>query len=98
MVEPGEEDADGIDYESFPVLRRHKIESLRKILKQAVDRKYLISLAKGVQLLMEASIILVLMISLELKANMISVFFLLFIFKFSISVSKTALLVRFNTY
>jgi len=37
-----------IDYESFPVLRKHKIDSLRAMVQEAVDRKYKISLAKGI--------------------------------------------------
>ena len=87
-----------MDHESFPYFRQYKTNALRKILKQAIDRKYRISLAKGVQMLLEALIILILMISLVMKANVVSIFFLIFIFKFSISVKKTDILVRFNTY
>ena len=93
-----EHHADDMDYESFPYFRQYKTNALRKILKQAIDRKYRISLAKGVQMLLEALIILILMISLVMKANVVSIFFLIFIFKFSISVKKTDILVRFNTY
>jgi len=95
LAEPGDHD---IDYESFPYFRQYKTNALRKIVKQAIDRKYRISLAKGVQILLEALIILILMISLVMKANVVSIFFLIFIFKFSISVKKTDILVRFNTY
>lgn len=36
-----------IEYESVPVLKQHKINCLLDILKEAVDRKYKISLYKG---------------------------------------------------
>lgn len=36
-----------IDYETVPVLKRYKIEALRQILKENVDRKYKISFFKG---------------------------------------------------
>lgn len=41
------EDAD-IEYETVPVLRDHKANSLRRILQESVDRKYKISFHKGV--------------------------------------------------
>lgn len=40
-------EAAGYDYESFPVLRDHKISLLELMLKQAIDRKYKISFLKG---------------------------------------------------
>ena len=33
-----------IDYESFPVLKQHKISSLRAMVQEVVNRKYKISL------------------------------------------------------
>ena len=50
------------------------------------------------QLFNEAFIILLLMVSIIIKANLISFIFLIFIFKFSLSRSKTDLIVRANTY
>jgi len=46
-------EAAGYDYESFPVLRDHKISLLELMLKQAVDRKYKISFLKGMQIVFE---------------------------------------------
>jgi hypothetical protein len=71
---------------------------LEKILTEAIDRKYKISLAKGIQIFIEALIIMSLMMSMLLKANLFSLVFLVFIYKFSGSSSKTELLVRVNTY
>jgi hypothetical protein len=55
-------------------------------------------LAKGMQIFIEALIIMSLMFSLLLKANLFSLVFLVFIYKFAGSTSKTELLVRVNTY
>lgn len=71
-----------IDYESVPVLRDHKIKSLRHILQEAVDRKYKISFHKGVQIVIEQLILLILMINMILKANIFSIFYLLFVFRY----------------
>jgi hypothetical protein len=71
------------DYESIPVLRRFKIESLRQILKEAVDCKYKISYYKGCQLYLESMIIFIMMMSLLLKANIWSVVYFLFIIKYA---------------
>ena len=86
------------DYESIPVLREFKVNALRDIIKQAVDRKYKISFSKGMQMAFEAAIIFLLMISIVVKANLFSLLFLIFIFKFALTTSKTELLVRANTY
>jgi hypothetical protein len=45
-----------LDYESIPVLKDYKIKFLHSILTQAVDRKYKISLAKGMKIIFEALI------------------------------------------
>lgn len=41
------------DYESYPMLRNHKIRQLEYILKSFIDRKYKISFMKGMMILME---------------------------------------------
>lgn len=41
------------DYESYPVLRHHKIRLLEIILKSFIDRKYKISFCKGMKILIE---------------------------------------------
>ena len=69
-----------------------------KALQHAVNRKYKISFAKGIQLLLEAAIILNVMMAMIVKANLISVMSLVFVFKFCLSNSKTELLIRMNTY
>lgn len=87
-----------IDYEDVPVLRQFKIDQLEKILKDSVRRKYKISFFKGVQLAFECLILLILMVSVVLKANVFSLIYLLFILKYLRSRSKTELLVRMVTY
>lgn len=86
------------DYELVPVLARFKSQQLEKLLKQAVDMKYRISLSKGFQLVCEALIMLLLMASIVLKSNIYSIIYLVFIYKFVVTKSKTQLLVRINTY
>lgn len=87
-----------IDYESVPVLKSHKISQLLQILKEAVDRKYKISFYKGIQIFMEPLIIILLTVSLIAKANLWSVVYLLFIFRFSCTRNKTNLMVRQCSY
>lgn len=87
-----------VDYETVPVLKQHKINALLAILKEAVDRKYKISWYKGMQLFMESMIIFLLTISLVAKANIWSVVYLLFIFRFSCTRNKTNLMVRQCSY
>lgn len=86
------------DYESIPVLREYKVKSLERILEANVDRKYRISFAKGMQLALEQLIMLIMMLSLVMKANLISLMYLIFLFKYAFSGRKTDLLVRFQTY
>jgi len=93
-----EKDKSSIDYESVPVLKNYKIEQLEKILKDAINRKYKISFLKGMQLAFETFILLILMVSVVLKANLFSLVYLLFIFKFLVSRGKTYLLVRMVSY
>mmetsp|Transcript_21579 Transcript_21579/g.33233 ORF Transcript_21579/g.33233 Transcript_21579/m.33233 type:complete len:262 (-) Transcript_21579:5310-6095(-) len=91
-------ESDNYDYESIPILRDYKIGFLRKILKEAVDRKYKISLIKGMQMFFECIMIFLLMISLVMKANLYSIVYLIFIIRFATTTSKTQLLIRLNTY
>lgn len=88
----------GYDYESVPVLREFKAEQLRKIVQTNVERKYKISLSKGMQLFVESLVFTMLMISLMLKANVVSVIFLLFIIRFAFTQSKSEVLQRATIY
>jgi hypothetical protein len=87
-----------IDYETVPVLKNHKVDALLNILKEAVDRKYKISWYKGMQLFLESMIIFLLIISLVAKANIWSIIYLIFIFKFACTRNKTNLMVRQCSY
>ena len=86
------------DYEEIEVLKKHKIHQHEKILRQAIDSKYKISLSKGFQLVYESLCLLVLLISIIMKANIFSLIYLSFIFKYVMSRGKTDLLVRMTTY
>jgi len=87
-----------VDYESVAVLKKHKIEMLYKILEGAVERKYKISFAKGMQLLLENICLFLLMVSVVLKANVFALIYLIFIFKYLMSSAKQNLLVRMASY
>jgi hypothetical protein len=87
-----------VDYESVAILKKHKIEMLYKILEGAVERKYKISFAKGMQLLLENICLFLLMISVVLKANVFALIYLIFIFKYLMSSAKQNLLVRMASY
>ena len=63
------------------------------MLKEAVDFKYKVSFYKGVQFVFETLILLILMVSLILKSNFISIIYLLFIIKYLVSRSKTRLII-----
>lgn len=69
-----------------------------KILRQAIDSKYKISLSKGFQLVFECLCFLVLMLSIMMKANIFSMIYLAFVFKYVLSKGKTELLVRMTIY
>lgn len=86
------------DYETVPCLKAHKIDALLNILKEAVDTKYKISWYKGMQIWLECAIIFLLIISLVAKANIWSMVYLIFIFKFSCTRNKTNLMVRQCSY
>ena len=82
------------ELESFPILRDYKIKFLRDLLSEAVDRKYKISFHKGMQFAFEALIVFVLMVSIVLKSNILSIIYLLFVFKYIQCRSKVQLLVH----
>jgi len=87
-----------MDYESVEILRKYKAGQLEKILKNAVDLKYKISLAKGIQIVIEIFMIFLLMLSLVLKSNLISLFYFVFVLRSVTTNLKTSLLVRVNIY
>lgn len=89
---------DDYDYESIPIFKNYKIAQLKKILEQAIERKYKISFAKGMMIASESIIFLILMVSMMLKANILSIIYLLFIIKAASSKFKAPMLVRVNTY
>jgi hypothetical protein len=72
------------DYESIKVTREYKIDKLRGILKDAVDLKYRISLAKGLRMVWECIIMMGVMIALIAKANIFSLFYLVFVIRYLI--------------
>lgn len=86
------------DYESFPVLRNHKVRLLEHMLKGFIDRKYKISFMKGMMFLMEQLILLLTTITMLLKANVFSFIYLIFILKYFRSATKVYLLVRMGFY
>lgn len=86
------------DYESVPALRRYKIEEMHHILKENVNRKYKISYYKGFQLFFESLVIFILTISLIMKANIWSIVYLLFVFRFACTRNKTTVMVRLCAY
>ena len=79
-------------------MRNYKAKQLEHILKSAVDLKYKISLAKGIQIVLEIFMIFLLMLSLVLKSNLISLFYFVFVIRSVTTNLKTSLLVRVNIY
>lgn len=88
----------GYDLEEIPIYREHKIVQLEALLCQAIDRKYKLSFLKGMQLLLESIILLVLMIAVVLKANFFSLVYTMFMFRFVTASSKFAMLVKLVQY
>ena len=86
------------DMESFPILREYKINFLKDLISQAIDRKYKISFHKGMQFVFEALIVFVLMLSIVLKSNILSVIYLLFLFRYVQCRSKVQLLVHMAVF
>lgn len=79
-------------------MRKYKAQQLENIVRDGINRKYKISFAKGMQFALETLILLVLMCSVVLKANIFSLFYLAFIFKYITSRGKAEMLVRIATY
>lgn len=84
---------DDVDNE-VAVLKEYEIQVKEAIIKRAIERKYKISFAKGWQLAFENLVLLVLMVSVVMKANIFSLIYLLFIVRYLTSKSKTDLLVH----
>ena len=82
------------DYESIPILKNYKIKELALEIREAIERKYKISFHRGVQIAYETLIILVLMISVVLKSNVLSLIYMLFIFRFLTSSKNSVLFVH----
>ena len=80
---------DFIDYETIDVLKKHKINRFETILRDQVNVKYKISFFKGIQMVLETAVLLVLMLSVCKKANVFSIFYLFFIIRYLTSQAKT---------
>jgi hypothetical protein len=77
-----------------PILRDNKINFYENLLVEAVDFKYKVSYYKGVQLVFETIVLLILLSSIVLKSNLISIVYLCFIVKYLFSRSKTKLIIH----
>jgi hypothetical protein len=86
------------DYEEVPLYRQYKSEQLRNNIRENVDFKYKISLFKGIQLFLESCIQFLLMFSIVMKANVYSLIYLIFIFRYIRTRTRTELLVKVNAY
>jgi hypothetical protein len=95
---PSIEDEDYIDYESIDVLKKHKMQRFEMIIRDYVNIKYKISFFKGMQMVLETLVLLVIMLSICKKANVFSLFYLLFIIRYITSQAKTQLLVHIVFY
>jgi hypothetical protein len=82
-----------MDHESIPVLRDNKIKFYEQLLVDAVDFKYKVSFYKGIQFVFETLILLILMLSMILKSNFISIIYFLFLLKYLVCRSKTRLII-----
>jgi len=67
-------------------------------LQENVDLKYKISFSKGMMLVYEQLILLMMSVSLVLKANIFSLIYLVFIIKNMYSTNKPKLFPRINNY
>jgi hypothetical protein len=85
------------DYESIKVCREFKIDQLKMILKDAVDLKYRISLAKGLRMVWETVIMMFIMVALIAKANIFSLFYLVFVIRY-LTEQKTDILLKISLY
>lgn len=84
--------------ESIPVIKEYKEAQLRKNLIYFVDFKYRMSFNKGIKMLSEALILLCMMISVILKSNIFSLFYLCFILKYITTTNKLELIVKIVKY
>jgi type III secretory pathway lipoprotein EscJ len=91
------ESMDSYDYESIKVTREHKVEQLKKIIKDAVDFKYRISLGKGMRMVQEVFIMVGIMIALIAKANVFSLIYLTFVIRYMYN-PKTDILFKISIY
>jgi hypothetical protein len=66
-----------IDIETYPIFRAIKIWMLGQILRENIDRKYAISISKGVKIVMESVILILLIASVVIKANLFSFVYLM---------------------
>lgn len=86
------------DYEEVPLFAKYKTEQLRQNIRENVDFKYKISLFKGIQLFLESAVQFLLMFSIVMKANVYSLIYLIFIFRYIRIRTRTELLVKVNAY
>jgi hypothetical protein len=71
---------------------------LETLIRDGINRKYKISFAKGMQMIEECLVLFVLMVSVILKANIFSLFYLSLIYKYIQSRSKQEMLGRMVIY
>lgn len=86
------------DYEDVPLYMKYKVGRLQQNIRENVDFKYKISLYKGIQLFLESAVQFLLMFSIVMKANVYSLIYLIFIFRYIRCRTRTELLVKVNTY
>jgi hypothetical protein len=67
------------------------------ILKDAVDLKYRISLAKGLRMVWETLIMMCIMVALIAKANVFSLFYLVFVIRYLFE-QKIDILLKISLY
>ena len=71
---------------------------MKEYIKEAIDRKYKISFFKGVNFAYESIILFILMVSIIMKANIFSLVYLIFIFRYLTSRHRVNLMVRLVVY
>lgn len=87
------------DYESIKVTRHNEVDSIEKIIKDAVNFKYRVSLAKGMRLAIESMIMAFIMFALIYKANVFSLIYLAFILRYLLtSTNQTDVLIKISSY
>tara|TARA_B110000285_G_C14847935_1_gene478564 strand:+ start:162 stop:605 length:444 start_codon:yes stop_codon:yes gene_type:complete len=85
-------------YEDIDVLKDYKTLQLEQILKNAITMKYKISFSKGMMMLFESIIMLVLLTSIALKSNIFSLIYLMFVFRYPYCQTKHHLFARLCFY